>query len=566
LVNNTNDVEGPAYVRAQLAEELTKRFYTIKPLSEVDQLLRDQLGITLGRQLDMATPRQLCEALGVDGLFYGGLDEFREFNEQLTSTYHVRRVQIRSKMIDCRIGETVWKNGIGIKTVQTIGEPGYFATVGAVAGLASALSEKSKEPKPLLGEAIPAPWYELPAEESSGSSSEASAVGLSESIASHAFKAALKTPLHAETKAAVTTVLNGFITKPGWLVPSKVPFGTAIPSGPGVTGKPSFSIVRIFYATDRKRTGDQDPAALYGNDRGILELGTCEISIPKDHRIAHLESPSILKLEFREDPRNHVVLLNVSPQPTAEFFSQLNDRVGRSKRKEAFVFIHGYNVTFEDAARRTAQIAYDLEFDGAPILYSWPSQGELAKYMVDETNIDWTVTHLNGFLHEIAQKSQASVIHLIAHSMGSRALMRTLQQVAARPRDAESVPKFRQVVLTAPDMDAEVFRDLAREVRTAVERITLYASSQDKALVESKRFHGYPRAGDSGGLIVIVPEADTVDVSAVDTSLLGHSYYGDNRSVLSDLFNLIKQGKPPHERFGLRPREHNGATYWAFQP
>ena len=34
--------------------------------------------------------------------------------------------------------------------------------------------------------------------------------------------------------------------------------------------------------------------------------------------------------------------------------------------------------------RRTAQIAYDLKFEGAPIVYSWPSQEGLLSYTVDE--------------------------------------------------------------------------------------------------------------------------------------------------------------------------------------
>ena len=53
---------------------------------------------------------------------------------------------------------------------------------------------------------------------------------------------------------------------------------------------------------------------------------------------------------------------------------RLREEVRDSRRKEAFVFIHGYNVAFDDAIYRTAQIAYDLSFDGPPILYSWPSR------------------------------------------------------------------------------------------------------------------------------------------------------------------------------------------------
>ena len=53
-------------------------------------------------------------------------------------------------------------------------------------------------------------------------------------------------------------------------------------------------------------------------------------------------------------------------------------------RPEVFVFVHGYNVTFEGAAQRTAQIAYDLKFSGAPIFYSWPSQARTLEYTVDD--------------------------------------------------------------------------------------------------------------------------------------------------------------------------------------
>ena len=35
------------------------------------------------------------------------------------------------------------------------------------------------------------------------------------------------------------------------------------------------------------------------------------------------------------------------------------------------MFVHGFNVSFADAARRTAQIAYDLAF-GGPGALSWP--------------------------------------------------------------------------------------------------------------------------------------------------------------------------------------------------
>lgn len=324
------------------------------------------------------------------------------------------------------------------------------------------------------------------------------------------------------------------------------------------------TIVPVFYATDRAATGDSNPDNWYGTKRGPLALGVLEVSIPRDHRLGALEEPSIWRLEFRSTPDRHVVLRAIRPLPEETFFAELRERVLTAPERNAFVFIHGYNVSFRDAARRTGQIAYDLNFAGAPILYSWPSQGSFEKYLLDGNNAEWTVTHLERFLLDVAEWSGAEALHLIAHSMGNRALVAALARIA--PKVAEDGPLVDEVLLTAPDIDADVFRNLAAEIGDASERITLYASRNDRALALSKRFNGLPRAGDATAGVVIVDGVDTIDASAVDTSLIGHSYYGDNRSVLSDMFALLRSRNPPPQRFGLRPARFAGKQYWVFQP
>ena len=91
--------------------------------------------------------------------------------------------------------------------------------------------------------------------------------------------------------------------------------------------------------------------------------------------------------------------------------------------------------------------------------------------------------------------------------------------------------------------------------------------SKDNALAASMKIHGhYPRAGQTRPMVVIAPGVDTIDASAVDTSLLGHSYYGDNRSVISDMFHLIRRNLAPSERFGMRAASAGALTYWRFRP
>jgi esterase/lipase superfamily enzyme len=331
------------------------------------------------------------------------------------------------------------------------------------------------------------------------------------------------------------------------------------PPVPADEAASEYSIVRIVYGTDRSKAGNG-----YANQRestDSLHYGTCEVTIPRDHRLAKLESPKWWKFEFSWNPTKHVVLQQINEQTKPDFFAQLRSSVLETENKSAFVFIHGYHVGFDDAARRTAQLSYDLGFKGAPILYSWPSANSLKSYLADEATIDWTKTHLVGFLDDVASKSGADTVHIIAHSMGNRALVRILGGFCL-PR---ARPYFNQVVLPAPDIDTGEFLHLANSIQSTARRITLYASSNDKAIEASKTIHEYPRAGESGPDIVVVLGLDTVDASNVDTSFLGHSYFAEKRTVISDLFYLIGEGKAPDKRHSLEPKHSPKGQYWAFK-
>jgi esterase/lipase superfamily enzyme len=127
---------------------------------------------------------------------------------------------------------------------------------------------------------------------------------------------------------------------------------------------------------------------------------------------------------------------------------------------------------------------------------------------------------------------------------------------------------FNQVILAAPDIDADIFKQrIAPAIVTKAKRVTLYASSKDLALVASRKFNsGDPRAGDAGENLVVYPGIDTIDVSNGDSSLLGHSYYGDNVSVLHDIEFLLHDQPASSRRFLEPVLLHDEATYWIFQP
>lgn len=320
-------------------------------------------------------------------------------------------------------------------------------------------------------------------------------------------------------------------------------------------------IVPVLYGTDRKATGDSAPAKFFGAGRGPLSFGVVEVSLPKERAKGAIPKPKSWKFWEREDAAHHVLLLGVDPLERDAFTAELRAAVKASEIPEALLFLHGYNVTFAQAAERAAQVAFDLEFPGVPLVYSWPSEGKTHRYTVDENNVEWSIPHFKEFLRMVLAESGARTVHVIAHSMGNRALVRALETLEVEAGWAA----LRQIVFAAPDVDRDNFVELARRFQGRAERFTLYGSSNDLALKASKLVHGYPRAGDSGKDMALVETVDSIDASAVRTDFLGHSAFGTDRSILNDISLLLRHGFEPRQRFGLEERKRENLRYWVYQ-
>lgn len=124
VYNATVSVRGPELVREFMAENMTKYHYEVRPKEEVDQVLRDRMGITLGAHLDMVEPSQVAETLGVDGLVYGYL---LDFDSTTLGVYNSNMVRGGFKLIDTNTGEVIWSMGAGIKRVVSDKDLGALA-------------------------------------------------------------------------------------------------------------------------------------------------------------------------------------------------------------------------------------------------------------------------------------------------------------------------------------------------------------------------------------------------------------------------------------------------------
>ena len=74
--------------------------------------------------------------------------------------------------------------------------------------------------------------------------------------------------------------------------------------------------------------------------------------------------------------------------------------------------MHGYNVSFDDAIFRTAQIAHDIVFDGPVVTFSWPSRGGTWDYVHDINTAKGSREGLRTLLETIAQDPSITAVEI----------------------------------------------------------------------------------------------------------------------------------------------------------
>ncbi|MEH1823042.1 MAG: alpha/beta hydrolase [Nostoc sp.] len=329
------------------------------------------------------------------------------------------------------------------------------------------------------------------------------------------------------------------------------------------TNSTEATLYPLWFGTNRKPKNLQDLSLGFSGERDRqLHYGTCQVAVPKSHKIGSTGSPFWQRLLTFTDDRLKLKQESLKYLQENNFWDEIQRtlQANQPDERSALVFIHGFNVSFEDAALRAAQIGVDLQVAGIMAFYSWPSRGKLAGYPADEATIEASEKYITEFLLNLAQKSGAEKIHIIAHSMGNRGLLRAMQRILAQVQ-AESKVSFGQIFLAAPDVDPDIFEELAVAYQSLAERTTLYISAKDKALATSGIIHDHPRVGFFPP-ITVVDGIDTVEVSNIDLTLLGHGYFADARDLLQDMHQLLIYNSSPEQRFGLRKKQENGQNYW----
>jgi esterase/lipase superfamily enzyme len=368
--------------------------------------------------------------------------------------------------------------------------------------------------------------------------------------------------------------------------------------------------MQVLYVTDRTPTPNDKPGPRYGHGRSdVVAYGVATVELdprPSWEELVDLSTRGDRDREYElkvSDVEQKGTFTPVTDlmevrgdrlagrfgaraQLDAEagaFGAQLSEWLARTDRKEVVVFIHGFNNTFDDAVIRLAQAWHFTGRQGVPIVYTWPAGfGGLSGYAYDRESGEFTIVHLKLLIRAIAACPDVQKIHIVSHSRGTDVATTALRELNAEYRGmsglslmttllppngenggvsraefptAAEVFKIGTLVLAAPDLDVDVFRQrfYAENLVGIAERIIVYFSREDEALSWANwLFSGRNRMGSmrvediapaARQLLQELPRMEMINcrVSGYTT----HAYVFQHPSALSDLILVLRDGKKP---------------------
>lgn len=315
-------------------------------------------------------------------------------------------------------------------------------------------------------------------------------------------------------------------------------------------------LYEVWYATNRRPSENG-----FSDQRDdTVHHGVCEVAIPRSHKFGSIGTAWYkrwIRLDFADD-RIRVQTRRPFDGPD-EFFAELQEGLADGTGKQVLFYLHGYNVTFDEAAIRAAQLFADLKIDGAAAFFSWPSKASTKHYFADVARIEESERAIAEFLTGLTTRLDGATVHIIAHSMANRGLARAIQRITAAASGATGV-RFGQIILAAPDISVGLFQDLAAVYPKISQRTTMYVSARDRALGLSQFLQDAPRAGFTPP-VTVVPDIDTIEVTDIDVTMLGHGYYAAAEAVLYDIDELLRHNEDPGKRLRLR-RGAEPARHW----
>lgn len=372
--------------------------------------------------------------------------------------------------------------------------------------------------------------------------------------------------------------------------------------------------VDVIYVTDRQPETHKGQLR-YGHERSeVMEYGVTRVEIGADTSWDQLvefsttdktwQRPSlkvtqtVKKGQFPATPLRRINVPDLEmpindPEAIAEFEQAANDFrafvtrcLAQTQKKEAYIFVHGFNNDFTDAAFIMANLWHFMGREGLPIIYTWPAgEGGLTGYFVDRESGEFTILHLKLFLKVLAETENVKGIHVLAHSRGTDVFITALRELHLlyacgvdpdrpdKPLETRKKMKLKNIILAAPDLDLEVIAQRAGVYGLAFipEQFTIYTNKYDKALgMSSWLFDSVARLGNLEAEELDERQKQNTDLrsgfSMVDADLkagfISHGYFHSNPAVSSDLILILRDGKKPGVQNGRPLKRGEYRSFW----
>lgn len=357
----------------------------------------------------------------------------------------------------------------------------------------------------------------------------------------------------------------------------------------------------ILYATDRMPADENSKDSFYTSGRGgFLRLGVArvklargEISWEEARRISILKNRSEKYPihvsgveEFGGLDRTMTPFLPPDAYgddvhaPAEKFAKAVNQRLATSKRKDVYIYVHGYKVVFENPVLVATELWHYLGYDGVFVAYSWPATPSTWAYLKDSETAAGFARNLRIFMQYLAEETFAEQIHVVGYSAGTRLVARTFEQLALMHHD-RTPTKIREdlrlgnLILIGSDVDREIVGSYIADGMLEVPRhMTVYLSEQDKALGLSSYLTRRERLGqmwtNMPGYLAEYFHAKEADVSIINvteaeagTTGNGHGYFRQSPWASSDMLVTLMYDLAPGERGLVQNKE---TAIWTFPP
>lgn len=242
---------------------------------------------------------------------------------------------------------------------------------------------------------------------------------------------------------------------------------TATPLPPGA------QVVTVYVATPRAR--DPDTGLFLARRAEQLNFAEFVISLPPGRANGTIQWP-----QGPTDPARTFATLSQRTLTRAEFAARTAPAPGN---RRAGVFVHGFNVNFQEGLFRAAQLSADADMAGKTVLFSWPSAGSVTSYVADKDAVTSSRDGLADVLAMLGKPRGERETVVLGHSMGAWLTAEALRQLRLTGRGA--VLDKLEVILASPDIDTDVFRTQLEVIGRLRTPVVVLVSPDDRALLAS---------------------------------------------------------------------------------